>query len=129
MVFFRHAERGGNHGDLGTTVFGVCKCFMAPIILFWRYKQQRERLLPASLSAASRGKFGNQRHETFSPSGCPPFVSLATPPLPLPRARKITINTAHVEYETANRHYAHVDCPGHADYVKNMITGAAQMDG
>lgn len=45
------------------------------------------------------------------------------------RARKITINTAHVEYETANRHYAHVDCPGHADYVKNMITGAAQMDG
>ncbi|WP_233349238.1 GTP-binding protein, partial [Hyphomonas sp. CACIAM 19H1] len=39
------------------------------------------------------------------------------------------INTAHVEYETANRHYAHVDCPGHADYVKNMITGAAQMDG
>ena len=45
------------------------------------------------------------------------------------RARGITINTAHVEYETANRHYAHVDCPGHADYVKNMITGAAQMDG
>ena len=44
-------------------------------------------------------------------------------------ARGITINTAHVEYETANRHYAHVDCPGHADYVKNMITGAAQMDG
>ncbi|MCA8355777.1 GTP-binding protein, partial [Burkholderia cepacia] len=43
--------------------------------------------------------------------------------------RGITINTAHVEYETANRHYAHVDCPGHADYVKNMITGAAQMDG
>ncbi len=41
----------------------------------------------------------------------------------------ITINTAHVEYETANRHYAHVDCPGHADYVKNMVTGAAQMDG
>ena len=45
------------------------------------------------------------------------------------KARGITINTAHVEYETANRHYAHVDCPGHADYVKNMITGAAQMDG
>jgi elongation factor Tu len=44
-------------------------------------------------------------------------------------ARGITISTAHVEYETANRHYAHVDCPGHADYVKNMITGAAQMDG
>ena len=48
---------------------------------------------------------------------------------PEERARGITINTAHVEYETAGRHYAHVDCPGHADYVKNMITGAAQMDG
>ena len=48
---------------------------------------------------------------------------------PEERARGITINTAHVEYETATRHYAHVDCPGHADYVKNMITGAAQMDG
>src|ERR1700737_2040705 len=45
------------------------------------------------------------------------------------KARGITISTAHVEYETKNRHYAHVDCPGHADYVKNMITGAAQMDG
>jgi elongation factor Tu len=48
---------------------------------------------------------------------------------PEEKARGITINTAHVEYETGNRHYAHVDCPGHADYVKNMITGAAQMDG
>ena len=48
---------------------------------------------------------------------------------PEERARGITINTAHVEYETEARHYAHVDCPGHADYVKNMITGAAQMDG
>ena len=48
---------------------------------------------------------------------------------PEEKARGITINTAHIEYETANRHYAHVDCPGHADYVKNMITGAAQMDG
>jgi len=47
---------------------------------------------------------------------------------PEERARGITINTSHVEYETANRHYAHVDCPWHADYVKNMITGAAQMD-
>src|SRR5262245_17042958 len=47
---------------------------------------------------------------------------------PEEKARAITINTAHVEYETADRHYAHVDCPGHADYVKNMITGAAQMD-
>lgn len=48
---------------------------------------------------------------------------------PEERERGITINTSHVEYETVNRHYAHVDCPGHADYVKNMITGAAQMDG
>ena len=48
---------------------------------------------------------------------------------PEERERGITISTAHVEYETAKRHYAHVDCPGHADYVKNMITGAAQMDG
>ena len=48
---------------------------------------------------------------------------------PEEKARGITINTAHVEYETEGRHYAHVDCPGHADYVKNMITGAAQMDG
>jgi elongation factor Tu len=48
---------------------------------------------------------------------------------PEEKARGITIATAHVEYSTANRHYAHVDCPGHADYVKNMITGAAQMDG
>ena len=48
---------------------------------------------------------------------------------PEEKARGITINTAHVEYETAQRHYAHVDCPGHADYVKNMVTGAAQMAG
>src|SRR6267143_678285 len=48
---------------------------------------------------------------------------------PEEKARGITIAVAHVEYETANRHYAHVDCPGHADYVKNMLTGAAQMDG
>jgi elongation factor Tu len=48
---------------------------------------------------------------------------------PEEKERGITINTAHVEYETESRHYAHVDCPGHADYIKNMITGAAQMDG
>ena len=48
---------------------------------------------------------------------------------PEEKARGITINTAHVEYETVKRHYAHVDCPGHADYVKHMITGAAQLDG
>ena len=48
---------------------------------------------------------------------------------PEEKERGITINTAHVEYETTARHYAHVDCPGHADYIKNMITGAAQMDG
>src|SRR5574344_327435 len=48
---------------------------------------------------------------------------------PEEKARGITIDTSHIEYQTAKRHYAHVDCPGHADYVKNMITGAAQMDG
>lgn len=48
---------------------------------------------------------------------------------PEEKSRKITINTSHIEYETATRHYGHIDCPGHADYVKNMITGAAQMDG
>src|SRR5688500_6628789 len=48
---------------------------------------------------------------------------------PEEKARGVTINASHVEYETGNRHYAHVDCPGHADYIKNMITGAAQMDG
>src|SRR5690606_36318094 len=48
---------------------------------------------------------------------------------PEEKERGITINTSHVEYQTGNRHYAHVDCPGHADYVKNMVTGAAQMDG
>ena len=48
---------------------------------------------------------------------------------PEEKERGITINSSHIEYETANRHYAHVDCPGHADYVKNMVTGAAQMDG
>src|ERR1700737_3576697 len=55
------------------------------------------------------------------------FDSIDTPPEE--KGPGITIATAHVEYETANRHYAHVDCPGHADYIKNMITGAAQMDG
>src|SRR5512136_1117001 len=48
---------------------------------------------------------------------------------PEEKERGVTINTAHVEYQTAARHYAHVDCPGHADYIKNMVTGAAQMDG
>src|SRR5436305_13727678 len=57
----------------------------------------------------------------------PPFDSIDN--APEEKARGITIATAHVEYETDNRHYAHVDCRGHADYVKNMITGAAQMDG
>src|SRR5690606_26695964 len=56
-----------------------------------------------------------------------PFDSIDS--APEEKERGITINTAHVEYSTANRHYAHVDCPGHADYVKNMVTGAAQMDG
>ncbi|SIS71668.1 elongation factor Tu [Alicyclobacillus vulcanalis] len=65
---------------------------------------------------AAKGKAKAQRYEDIDKA-------------PEERERGITINTAHVEYETDNRHYAHVDCPGHADYVKNMITGAAQMDG
>jgi elongation factor Tu len=63
-------------------------------------------------------------------TGGAPFVDFANiDKAPEERERGITISTAHVEYETEARHYAHVDCPGHADYVKNMITGAAQMDG
>ena len=57
------------------------------------------------------------------------LITLPSTRLPEKRERGITINTAHVEYKTAHRHYAHVDCPGHADYIKNMIAGAAQMDG
>ena len=68
--------------------------------------------------------------KTLSMQGGAEFTDYANiDKAPEERARGITINTAHVEYETATRHYAHVDCPGHADYIKNMITGAAQMDG
>ena len=68
--------------------------------------------------------------KVLSDKGGAAFVDYANiDKAPEERERGITINTSHVEYETANRHYAHVDCPGHADYVKNMITGAAQMDG
>ena len=74
--------------------------------------------LTAAISNHLAGKNGNERVD---------FANIDK--APEERERGITINTAHVEYETANRHYAHVDCPGHADYVKNMITGAAQMDG
>ena len=56
-------------------------------------------------------------------------LSITIDNAPEEKERGITINSSHVEYQTANRHYAHVDCPGHADYVKNMVTGAAQMDG
>ncbi len=68
--------------------------------------------------------------KTLAQQGTAKFMDYANiDKAPEERERGITINTAHVEYETSNRHYAHVDCPGHADYVKNMITGAAQMDG
>ena len=68
--------------------------------------------------------------KTLAMKGNADFVDYANiDKAPEERARGITINTAHVEYETEKRHYAHVDCPGHADYIKNMITGAAQMDG
>jgi len=70
---------------------------------------------------------------TFAAAAANPNVEVASydeiDKAPEEKARGITINTAHVEYETEKRHYSHVDCPGHADYVKNMITGAAQMDG
>ena len=74
--------------------------------------------LTAAISAHLAGKFGNEKVD---------FANIDK--APEERERGITINTAHIEYSTENRHYAHVDCPGHADYVKNMITGAAQMDG
>merc|ERR1711976_288132 len=69
-----------------------------------------------TISLASKGGGIGKRYEEIDSA-------------PEEKSRGITINTAHVEYETDTRHYAHVDCPGHADYVKNMITGAAQMDG
>ena len=72
----------------------------------------------AAISIVLNKKFGTWEVTEFSKIDSAPEE----------RARGITINTAHIEYETATRHYAHVDCPGHADYVKNMITGAAQMD-
>ena len=71
----------------------------------------------AAISAVLTAKMGGEVRD---------FASIDN--APEERERGITINTSHVEYETENRHYAHVDCPGHADYVKNMITGAAQMD-
>lgn len=74
--------------------------------------------LTAALATVLAGKFGGEKKAYDQIDAAPEE-----------KARGITINTAHVEYETAARHYAHVDCPGHADYVKNMITGAAQMDG
>ena len=74
--------------------------------------------LTAAITTVLTKKFGGEAKDYASIDSAPEE-----------KARGITINTAHVEYETATRHYAHVDCPGHADYVKNMITGAAQMDG
>src|SRR5436189_5189617 len=75
--------------------------------------------LTAAITAVLAEKGGNTAARTFE----------SIDNAPEEKARGITINTSHVEYETENRHYAHVDCPGHADYIKNMITGAAQMDG
>ena len=74
--------------------------------------------LTAAISNHLAGKNGNEKVD---------FANIDK--APEERERGITINTAHIEYSTEARHYAHVDCPGHADYVKNMITGAAQMDG
>src|SRR6056300_1144959 len=74
--------------------------------------------LTAAISTVLTAKYGGEKKN---------FAEIDS--APEEKARGITINTSHVEYETEKRHYAHVDCPGHADYVKNMITGAAQMDG
>jgi elongation factor Tu len=74
--------------------------------------------LTAAITTVLAEKFGTEVRDFSSIDNAPEE-----------KERGITINTAHVEYETENRHYAHVDCPGHADYVKNMVTGAAQMDG
>ena len=74
--------------------------------------------LPAAIATVCAKKFGGEARDYAAIDSAPEE-----------KARGITINTSHVEYETPTRHYAHVDCPGHADYVKNMITGAAQMDG
>lgn len=88
---------------------------------------------PATLFSADHGKTTLTAAITkvlFEASGSGKFVDYASiDKAPEEKARGITISSAHVEYETANRHYAHVDCPGHADYIRNMITGAAQMDG
>jgi elongation factor Tu len=80
-------------------------------------------------STTARPPDGGHRHRAVQKFGGEAKAYDQIDNAPEEKARGITINTAHVEYETANRHYAHVDCPGHADYVKNMITGAAQMDG
>ncbi|NQY47650.1 MAG: elongation factor Tu, partial [Colwellia sp.] len=74
--------------------------------------------LTAAISAVLTKKFGGEVKD---------FAQIDN--APEERERGITINTSHIEYDTEVRHYAHVDCPGHADYIKNMITGAAQMDG
>ncbi|MBR7127018.1 MAG: 50S ribosome-binding GTPase, partial [Lentisphaeria bacterium] len=74
--------------------------------------------LTAAITMVLTNKFGGEKRSYAEIDNAPEE-----------RERGITINTSHVEYQTATRHYAHVDCPGHADYIKNMITGAAQMDG
>src|SRR5437870_7570044 len=76
--------------------------------------------LTAALAARSQAKFGTTAKS---------YKDIAKGGIERDATKTVTIAAAHVEYETANRHYAHVDCPGHADYIKNMITGAAQMDG
>ena len=76
--------------------------------------------LTAALSARSQSKFGTAAKN---------YKEIAKGGTERDATKTVTISAAHVEYESENRHYAHVDCPGHADYIKNMITGAAQMDG
>ena len=110
------------------------------IIYFWsKFKMAKEKF-ERSKPHCNIGTIGHVDHgkttltaaitKVLAEAGGAEFVDYANiDKAPEERARGITISTSHVEYETENRHYAHVDCPGHADYVKNMITGAAQMDG
>ena len=110
------------------------------IVQSWQTKANGKREFERTKPHVNVGTIGHVDHgKTTLTAAITTVLSTKTAAKPRPttqidaapeeKARGITINTAHVEYETANRHYAHVDCPGHADYVKNMITGAAQMDG
>jgi len=116
-------ERSKPHVNIGT--IGHVKQYMARA----KFERSKPHVNIGTIGHVDHGKttLTAAISATLSKGGGKKFDEIDS--APEERARGITINTAHVEYETENRHYAHVDCPGHADYVKNMITGAAQMDG